>query len=433
LEKLKADAVRILRANDTGRYTKPAPRLYPHQWNWDSALIAIGWSYLDERRAQEEILSLFRGQWKNGMIPHIIFNPESKRYHPNPEFWNTTISQMSPAGIQTSGITQPPVLSLAAYEVYQNSLDKPYAKEFLKKIYPKLMKYHAFFYKYRDLERRGLVAIIHPWESGLDNSPLWDEALGNIVLERKPDYERVDDLLVSAEQRPSREDYDKYTYLVEVFRSLEYDSQDLLNESPFLIQPVLFNSVLYASNICLKKIGDILEEDTHEIDDWIRTTKNRINTRLWDGHERMYFDYDIRSNLLIRKKMLTCFMPMFAGIPDQKIADELVTTLKSTSTYWPENGYPFCNVPMEEPEFNPMNYWRGPVWINMNWFLIRGLRDYGYHEDANMIMDKTLELVSKHGFCEYFNPFTGKGYGTDQFSWTSALIIDLIESYYQMK
>ena len=78
LDKLKKDAVHVLRANDMGVYTRPAPRLYPHQWNWDSALIAIGWSHIDEERAQKEILSLFRGQWQNGMIPHILFNPEVK-------------------------------------------------------------------------------------------------------------------------------------------------------------------------------------------------------------------------------------------------------------------------------------------------------------------------------------------------------------------
>ncbi|MDO9575145.1 MAG: hypothetical protein Q7J55_01285 [bacterium] len=75
LKGLKKRAVEVLKDNDTGNSTKPAPLLYPHQWQWDSAFIAIGLSHIDEERAQQEILSLLRGQWTNGMIPHIIFNP----------------------------------------------------------------------------------------------------------------------------------------------------------------------------------------------------------------------------------------------------------------------------------------------------------------------------------------------------------------------
>ncbi|NIR15821.1 MAG: hypothetical protein GWN86_18585, partial [Desulfobacterales bacterium] len=51
-------AKKILDNNWTGSYTKPSPRLYPHQWNWDSGFIAIGYAHYDQNRAQQEILSL---------------------------------------------------------------------------------------------------------------------------------------------------------------------------------------------------------------------------------------------------------------------------------------------------------------------------------------------------------------------------------------
>ncbi len=68
-------AAAVLRGNDLGGWTKAAPRLYPHQWSWDSAFIAIGWAHLDVHRAAEELRTLFEAQWATGMVPHIVFNP----------------------------------------------------------------------------------------------------------------------------------------------------------------------------------------------------------------------------------------------------------------------------------------------------------------------------------------------------------------------
>lgn len=65
----------VLEGNWMGHATKPAPQLYPHQWSWDSAFIAIGYAHFDQDRAEKELRSLFRGQWSNGLLPHIVFNP----------------------------------------------------------------------------------------------------------------------------------------------------------------------------------------------------------------------------------------------------------------------------------------------------------------------------------------------------------------------
>src|SRR5215212_6191404 len=88
-EDLVARAAAVLRENDMGGWTRASPTLYPHQWSWDSAFIAIGLAHLDTRRAAGEIRSLLDHQWENGKVPHIVFNhaatPES--YFPGPEHW----------------------------------------------------------------------------------------------------------------------------------------------------------------------------------------------------------------------------------------------------------------------------------------------------------------------------------------------------------
>src|SRR5262245_1109850 len=86
-EHLWRSALDVLRQNDLGRWTKPAPRLYPHQWSWDSAFIAIGLAHVDADRALLELESLFEGQWRDGRLPHIIFNPEARDYFPGPDRW----------------------------------------------------------------------------------------------------------------------------------------------------------------------------------------------------------------------------------------------------------------------------------------------------------------------------------------------------------
>jgi len=99
-EKLLLEAKKILEKNWRGKYTIPSSKLYPHQWSWDSAFISIGYSRYEQHRAQKELLSLFEGQWANGMLPHIIFRV-GNNYFPNAEYWRTELSEYSPE-IKTS-------------------------------------------------------------------------------------------------------------------------------------------------------------------------------------------------------------------------------------------------------------------------------------------------------------------------------------------
>ncbi|MBL7067650.1 MAG: hypothetical protein ISS29_07335 [Candidatus Marinimicrobia bacterium] len=145
LNTLKNEAISILNKNNSGNYTKPSPRLYPNQWNWDSAFIAIGLLHYDEEKAKKELLSIKRGQWRNGMIPNIIFDPRCADYQPDPSFWGCSQIPDSPKNVFTSGITQPPILAFAAYEIYKNLKDKISAIGFLNQIFPMLKKYHRFF------------------------------------------------------------------------------------------------------------------------------------------------------------------------------------------------------------------------------------------------------------------------------------------------
>src|SRR5829696_8621307 len=167
-DRLGRAAVRVLIENWHGHATVPSRSLYPHQWSWDSAFIAMGLEHFAPRRAAAEVLSLCGAQWSDGRIPHIAFNPAvaDDAYFPGPSFWRSAEIVVYPP-IDTSGIIQPPVHALAAAVVIQGLAEKGQA--FADRIYTHLVAQNSYLCQRRAVGE--LAAVVHPWETGLDNLP----------------------------------------------------------------------------------------------------------------------------------------------------------------------------------------------------------------------------------------------------------------------
>ncbi|MYW17999.1 hypothetical protein GT039_21030, partial [Streptomyces sp. SID2955] len=136
-------AARVLEANWTGRSTVPSRNLYPHQWSWDSAFVAIGLRHVSPLRAQTELETLFTAQWADGRVPHIVFNPSVPldAYFPSPDFWRSSTAGRTagaPRTVQTSGIVQPPVHALAVWLVHRTDPALSRTRGFLARMYPRL-------------------------------------------------------------------------------------------------------------------------------------------------------------------------------------------------------------------------------------------------------------------------------------------------------
>ncbi|MDY6966422.1 MAG: glycoside hydrolase, partial [Halobacteriota archaeon] len=295
-EALLAEAKEILEKNWEDSYTVPSPDLYPHQWNWDSAFVALGYSRYNRDRAEKELLSIFEGQCDNGMLPHIVFRRKSD-YFPGPDYWETDLSENSPS-IKTSAITQPPVHAIAALQVYENSIEGEKVESFLEKIFPKILDFHNYLFEERDPEKLGLVTIFHPWESGFDNSTRWDEALARIEVQNLPEYVRTDTNKIDSDQRPKKESYDKYIYLVELMKRQNYKEELFYDEFPFKIKDVVFSSILYDANECLLKMAEILGEDDSMIRGWMRRTEDNYLEYFCIDKERevLAYDFDLITN-----------------------------------------------------------------------------------------------------------------------------------------
>ncbi len=211
---LAAQALAVLHENDEGEFVKPSQRLYPFQWNWDSAFVALGLAGVDPERGRTEVRSLLQGQWADGMVPHIVFHSESVDYRPGPELWQSWECEGAPA-VPTSGLTQPPVLATAIRVLHEAAPDR----SFLEEVLPAVEAWHAWFARERLVD--GLVAVLHPWESA-DNAPRFDRALERLDIEGIDSPDRSDREQLDAAERPSDLEYRRYLALVAALRSCGY-------------------------------------------------------------------------------------------------------------------------------------------------------------------------------------------------------------------
>jgi len=413
----------VLRNNDMGIFTKPGPRQYPHQWNWDAALIALGLSHFDLPRALLEIRSLLSGQWKNGMVPHIIYHSGASDYFPDPDFWQAQNSPDAPA-LQTSGITQPPLLASVVRIIHQRTP----IPDFVREVYPSLLRWHRWFHTQRDADGSHLACLVHPWESGTDDSPRWLQAIANITPIDLPPYCRRDTVYVSGAQRPHQEDYDRFIHLVNLFRTNRYDSVALLEKSPFLVQDILTNSILHRADQDLRALMLEIGEPTGEIDGWIDQVQAIFPARFWDAECGLFFDYNVRVGLPIRVNTAATFAQLFGGLASPAQAQRLVEEhLLNPAEYSPGQRarYFLTSTSQSEGGWEPRRYWRGPVWIIMNWLVEDGLRRYGYLDLADRLRADSLGLLQASGFWEYFDSVDGSGCGSPDFSWSAALALEL--------
>jgi hypothetical protein len=426
-------AVAILRANDVnGIFTKPGPRQYPHQWNWDSATVALGLASFDLPRAMAEVRSLLAGQWCNGMIPHVIYHTGPSDYFPDPDFWQIKNSRYAPK-VQTSGITQPPILTTMVRKIAELRVEAPEISAFLAEVYPALLKWHRWMHTARDADGSGMCCLIHPWESGTDDSPRWLKAFERIHPSDVPPYKRKDTVHVNASFRPTQHEYERFVHLMDVFRRNHYAHDRLLAQSPFLAQDVLFTSILHRADEDLRWLAIQVGQPDDEIAAWMHQTATHFNARHWDPTRGLYFDYDVRASCRLEVNTAMIFAPLYAGLASHEQAEQLMTHLLSPK------GYDFCpdlpvgsigagglrygitSTALSEPEWQAKRYWRGPTWPILNWILAQGFRRYGYESVYQKLKATTLTLIENTGFYEYYDPRDGSGCGSVDFSWPAAL------------
>lgn len=414
---LMARAVEIMTENDRGSYTVPTKGLYPYQWNWDSCLTALGQAHFDEARAWTEIETLMAHQWPCGMVPHIIFHEKSDSYFPGPDTWQTG------RPVPTTGITQPAVAGFAMARLLSRAKDRSAALRRARALLFKVSAWHDWFYRTRDPQGTGLVAIIHPWESGRDNSIDWDAALARVPTEGLEPFTRQDILHANPDHRPTQAQYDRYIWLVQHFRGLGWDTSRLHDASPFRVVDPGFNAILI-------RACDELADLAMELGETELAARNRAYAErgraaldsLWDDKLGQYLCFDRAIGAAVDSPSIGGILAVFAGLPDHRV-DALARRVELLARR--------CGflVPSHDPAakgFESLRYWRGPVWLVVNYMIADGFAKAGHRQVAKHIDDDSLRLIAESGFAEYYDPITAEPCGGGRFTWTAAMVLEIL-------
>lgn len=432
---LKTLATAVLRTNDHGTYTIPAANLYPHQWLWDSCFIAIGLRHLDPMRACQELRSLVRGQWANGMLPNMIFSDASE-YNHDRNYWRSWINPNAPEGVATSGITQPPMFAEAVWQVGQ-VLPPTERRTWFREMFPVIVDYHSWLYDERDPHDEGLILLVHPWETGLDNTPpwmaelhehnmpAWIKLVKTLRLDNIIGSLRRDHHYIPPGQRLSTIEILSLFDAQRRLRRKRYDTYSIIKRGLFSIEDLTFNSILLRANERLRQIADYLRRQIPDDLEANMALTPAALEKLWDEQTKQYYSRDFSTHRLLLQPSIAALMPLYAGVISPERAAQLVRGLENDKKFGAV--FPVPSVPLDSPYFNPQLYWQGPSWVNTNWLIIDGLKRYGFDDHAAALIETTLDMVGRSGFAEYFDPVTGEPLGARDFSWTAALTIDLLK------
>lgn len=401
-------------------YVCPSPSVYPHQWLWDSCFHAIVMARFDGELARAELETIVSLGRPDGFIPHLT-------------------SWKSPIGIPGLGkvihwlkgklhhanLTQPPVLAIALEEVYKRTGDDV----FLERSLPAVKNHYRYLSAQRDPDRDGLVSIIAPIESGMDHSPAYDEILG---------FGRGSALRF---------------HLMNVRLAMKYalagwDVAKILDADLFSVEDLAFNCI-YASGLhalarLCERLGD---EEGAEFASRANLVEKAILAQCYDPDEQVFYSIYSKDERKARVKTVASLMPLILESLPAGVVDSLIDRyLLAQDSFW--TPFPVPSVSVGEEGFCPSSnrlrepanllqklqhlinryqmVWRGPTWVNTNWFIARGLRLHGRHEIADELASKTADMVRKSGFWEYYNPMTGEGMGAPNFGW-STLVVDMLD------
>lgn len=419
--KLVEQARHVLRANDRGGYTIPTAGLYPFQWNWDASVCALGWMTFDEARAWLEIETLLSAMWTDrdygggsaGLVAHIAFHQDADTYFPGPSEWGT-----QELAIRTSSISQPPLHATMVRWMLDRARDAQAAGAAVRRIVPKLLAHHRWWYRTRDPQGTGLVRVLHPWETGMDNSPAWDAPLDRVPCTTRA-YRRRDLDHVDASMRPPKSFYDRVVFLMDANRQAHFDPAQMIRLGRFQVNDIGVISILHRATRDLVTLcrltGD--EPSAREMEEQVRRTEAAVGA-LWSPRWKQFVSRDVLSGELLDQPTSAGLLSAYAGF-EADIREAVMDSLDQA---------PY-GIPSTRPcsgSYEAARYWRGPVWQHINLLVARGLQEQGHADLYKRVRFNSERLFEGAGFHEYFHPETGSGLGGKDFSWTAAVYLHWI-------
>jgi glycogen debranching enzyme len=373
-------------------FTCPAPPRYHHQWHWDSCFHAIAWRLIDPARARAELRTVLRTGRADGFLPHTAFWQRSAGWRRAPLYATHRVR-----GNAATASIGPPVLPLAWELVAGASGDEQEA--FVAEGLAPLAAHLDWLVRERDPDGDGLLTILLPDESGMDDAPKYDAVYGRLC-HWKPGY----------------------ALLVQRCRRLGWDAEAYCARYSEHVEDVLVNT-LYALSLhaMARMSGEArFAERAHRVE-------RALVRRSLDPDTGLFYDLAGRDEEPVRVSTWSALAPLALPGVGEDVRRRLVEEhLLEPRRYRAPVGIP--SVAMDEPAFKPgfdlWRCWRGPSWVNTAWLIVPALRELGYEADAQRIVASLCGAARDHGLREYYDPRTGRGLASRNFGW-STLLLDL--------
>jgi glycogen debranching enzyme len=340
----------------------PSKIHYVGVWQWDAYFHALAYRHVEMNLAKDQIRILLDHQREDGMIPDAVHD-------------EGTVTRLTfPV---EADVTKPPLLAWAVWKLYETDGDR----EFLDEAYEPIVRWNNWWFEKNDADGNGLCEYQHPYSSGLDDSPLWDEGV-------------------------------------------PVEAPDL-------------NTYLFLQQEALAKIATAIGEKA-DAEMWAQRAEamaQRMIRWMWDEQAGLFWatrltarDREASQWDAARVNVRTPFnlFPLITGRMPPGVAARLVAHLTDARQFWTR--YPVPTVAADDPKYNPDQMWRGPTWVNVNYLLMEGLQRAGYADLARELRRRTLEMMTaEDDIYEYYQPETGKSApsAASIFGWSSALFIEM--------
>lgn len=329
----------------------PSKAHYVGSWQWDNYFHALAFRYTDPALASDQIRFMLDHQLPDGMIPDAVYDEGAITFLEIPI---------------AAAVTKPPIVAWVAMHIFEKTNDS----SLLGDIYEPLVRWNNWWFGLNDDDSDGIVQYSHPFSSGLDDSPLWDEGMP--------------------------------------------------------VEAVDLNTYLCIQMEALSRMAHILGRN-REATMWERkaqTLAHRIVEHFYDPQAGLFwFQKDHK-----RIEVLTPFSlyPLWTGRLSAAMNKRLVDHLTDPQQFW--TTHPLPTVAVCDAKYNPFQMWRGPVWININYIFVEALQRTGYESIAAELTERTLQLVMRQSdIYEYYHPDTGEAppRAAPMFGWSAACFIDL--------
>ncbi len=406
------------------RATPPDREHYPHVFLWDSAFHTIVYAHFGyPDAAANELTAVLEGQNKDtGFIPNMKFGP-GRRLDPE------RVTFKNPE--DSSDYSQPPLLAHSALATLKGyEVDDRYDQgvEFVEQTYEGLDAFYEYFNAYRKDEKTGLVGVIHPHETGRDSDPTFDFAKIRLPQPRQgaPIVRGVVDKLNTGAD---------YISALGINMKHRLSGWDISKAKDiFWAEDVMFNSI-YAQNLKYMSSLAAIVGDKRRAQEYSQRhmdAESAIMSHMWDGAERAF--YGISKGKSLRTLSVSNLFPIILDTIDEDKVESILALLDDPKKF--NAPYPIPSVSQDNVSYDPQategRLWRGPVWMNTNWYIAMGLLNQRdrfrtgnpdlasrLNARALTIARKSAELVDREGYREYYSPRNGRGMRVKNFGWST--------------